>query len=849
MLYFWWSAVITAVAGLSLFPVYGYGGLSVRGGVLLCAAVLCAAAGSVKTGRMRLRVGPGPALLAAALAVVWVLAMPLPCSLGVLLVAGGVCTAALLRRGRGQVLAGAVVLVGLMLLAQTLWWYPYAKLAARFHGTGLCNGLLRAMLELAGFSTVSDGAPLYLQMPSGVAHLEMAWEKIGLYVAGSAIVCGSGVVALCGGGLRWVALRMGGLAASVVAYTLVRTIAVIALFVETGADWLFWKADAVAVSFVLLPFLLNGVVRCTKYVSAGEVPVVLPLRTVTAGAGAFLVSLALAGACFFHDPGQQKAGRVLIDEYYSNWEWTDRPIDTRWYGIQSVYNYYNLRDYLEHFYTVGTLESALTADVLAQTDVLIVKTPTRAFTPEEIGMIAGYVAAGGGLFLIGDHTNVFGTTLNLNPLARRFGFRFNYDATYNLETNDLHLHETIGPVAHPIVRTMPYFLFATSCSLVAPLAADDVMTAANLKAIELDYGRGGFFPDKKTEKNYRFGLFLQAAALRHGRGRVVAFTDSTCFSNFYMYIPGKPEFITGVIEWLNRVNRWHTPVLLGCALLCAAGFVLVILGLRRGTGESGTWLLCGAVAGLAVAAVLSDAVDCRAWLVPEPRTPFQTVCFETGHCDFNVPNRRLLHNPDIDYHTFYVWIQRLGFRPHLADLQELTSSTCDVAVLVNPQQPFSAPEVQAIATWVARGGRLLVLDRSHGRGSTARDFLGRFGLRMRHDRVRTDGEIIAHGSPAGRLERFAPVDGGEPLLQTVDGETVVAAVESGQGMVAGAACAELFTNARMGETETVPDTQQRFLYQLEFWLLSSLMQGEFPAFADYIGRSPNADPPQAVTPR
>jgi len=41
-------------------------------------------------------------------------------------------------------------------------------------------------------------------------------------------------------------------------------------------------------------------------------------------------------ACFswFRDPGIAKQGRVLIDEYYSNWEWTDRKLDTAWYGVQ-----------------------------------------------------------------------------------------------------------------------------------------------------------------------------------------------------------------------------------------------------------------------------------------------------------------------------------------------------------------------------------------------------------------------------------------------------------------------------------------------------------------------------------
>jgi hypothetical protein len=55
----------------------------------------------------------------------------------------------------------------------------------------------------------------------------------------------------------------------------------------------------------------------------------------------------------------------------------------------------------------------------------------------------------------------------------------------------------------------------------------------------------------------------------------------------------------------------------------------------------------------------------------------------------------------------------------------------------------------------------------------------------------------------------------------------------GAGMVAAIACATTFTNKAMGETETVPNEQQQFLYRLEFWLLQSLMQKHFASFSEF----------------
>ena len=156
-----------------------------------------------------------------------------------------------------------------------------------------------------------------------------------------------------------------------------------------------------------------------------------------------------------------------------------------------------------------------------------------------------WVGAGGGLFLIGDHTNVFGTSSYLNPLARRFGLRFRYDSTYDLPTLRVTLYERPELLAHPAVLEMPPFLFATSCTLEAPLLAGNVMVGYGLRALPVDYSKRVFFPDKEKEQDYPFGLFLQSASVRHGRGRVVAFTDSTVFSNFTMFLGGKPEYLSG----------------------------------------------------------------------------------------------------------------------------------------------------------------------------------------------------------------------------------------------------------------------------------------------------------------
>lgn len=99
-------------------------------------------------------------------------------------------------------------------------------------------------------------------------------------------------------------------------------------------------------------------------------------------------------------------------------------------------------------------------------------------------------------------------------------------------------------------------LFATSCSLNAPLLADNVIVGWELAAEPLDYSVNTFFGDFQPATDEQFGLFLQMAGVKYGQGRVATFTDSTIFSNFTMFMPGKPELALGTVEWLNRANTF-----------------------------------------------------------------------------------------------------------------------------------------------------------------------------------------------------------------------------------------------------------------------------------------------------
>ncbi len=236
------------------------------------------------------------------------------------------------------------------------------------------------------------------------------------------------------------------------------------------------------------------------------------------GLGAACVTL---GICW--DPiGDRGQGRVVMEEYHPDpekiWEPTFKPYDTSWYGPQAGYNYACIYDYLSRFFTMSRWTSPLTAGGLRERDVLIVKTPTRRFSTSEIDAIEDFVGDGGGLLLIGEHTNVYRTSDHLNAIARRFGFQFRYDCVFGIDSA---YEQRFDPpaTAHPIIQQMPPMWFATSCSIdPGGSRGRGVIVDYGLKNLEADYHADNFYPqpDNSAEMRVRSLCSVVGHAFREG---------------------------------------------------------------------------------------------------------------------------------------------------------------------------------------------------------------------------------------------------------------------------------------------------------------------------------------------
>jgi hypothetical protein len=621
-----------------------------------------------------------------------------------------------------------------------------------------------------------------------------------------------------------------GFIALLAGYSVLRYMLLVFLAVRLKTASVFWLPFPLALSYVPLVVALFFIPWLGKHPEREGIATFWPGIKKWAPAFALVAAgvFCVLGAFAYHDAGTAKQGRLLIDELHSDWEWTTEAYDTEWYGRRSGYNYYSLAEYLKLHFHVRVEAQPLLPELLSEFDIVMLKTPTRPFTEEEIGALVEFVRRGGGLWLLGDHTNVFGTSTYLNQLTTHFGLRLVYDSTYDLRTMGLSLFRRPAIFPHPAVAFMPPFLFATSCTMVSPYFSENMILGYGLKVMELDYSQTSFFP-KKDSRDYSFGIFVQQGGVKFGRGRVALFTDSTCFSNFFMFIPGKPELALGTLEWLNRTNRyaWANKVLpvLGLLALIAAG--LIMRGWRG--QEKALLAIAAGFLGFAVAIVAYDAHTRSSYRLPEAHTDFVHVAFDGERSGFNLPLVGLTRFPATSLHTFFVWTQRLGLFPSLEPTLEDAISKGDLVVIARPINTLEPAEADALIEYVEGGGRVLIMVDGKEPREPSERLLGLFGVKMDEvpDPVGEDEErpfvVSADGIKIVPVAEPVGITGGTPLLSISDGRTVLTEVRKGQGKVFVFSDFYLFTTEIMGHTGVTPNARQRSTSELEYWVLREVL--------------------------
>ncbi|HRY46658.1 MAG TPA: hypothetical protein P5186_01305 [Candidatus Paceibacterota bacterium] len=694
-----------------------------------------------------------------------------------------------------------------------IWLY------SRLRSLGMMAGIFADALMALGIPSAHEAHSIFVQGPWKPEEFTVTLEKTGLYFLAPLFLAIACHAVLCW--RRKVLGRLTGYALVIGVYAFLRFLAACMVYPLVPTLGWFWNPWTTFASFLPMVFWLA---RAPVFETAldlralATVPEGVTRRRMAWTALGVGLALTTGVVCsFFEDPGKVRDGVVLIDEKHSQWERTTRPYDTQWYGEESGYNYYCLFEFLSHYFPIERNFEPLTSERLRHCRILILKTPTSSYAPEEILAIEEFVKNGGGLWLIGDHTNVFGTSSYLNPVAERFGMHFNYDGTYDLSTHGLSLYRAPRLLPHPVVQGLPGFLFATSCTLDLPWTGRAIIQGYDLRRVRLDYGTKHFFNSRVDDANVDFGYFTQLGAVKWGRGRVLAFTDSTVFSNFYVFLSGKRELLLGCMEWLNRENRWTMGLFVFGALSLGLSGLAIWRGTYRGRRCYPMILGVGLVS-LGIGLPMVQVLNQRAYPGLIPQRSYVRVCFEREYSDYDLPIDRLNIQPDRDYHTFFVWAQRVGHVPQVVSTLQEALKAGDYVVLIRPRMRLTASDEAAVRRYVERGGGLILLDSMHNVQSGGQKLLSMFNAGFDSGQPTLTIPRNQAGEPiAGyRLTRF--LRGGETIVGDDRQRGIVSRISFGRGVVLAASDAELFSSQAMGTVNQLPDERQKRLYALVYWM-------------------------------
>jgi hypothetical protein len=730
------------------------------------------------------------------------------------------------RRGFARARWPAAVIANVLLLA--LSGPLLLELGLRFQTLDALGPWIYAPLRLLGCDVVLVNGRIHSSANPILAYT-LNWGKLGLLPAlwialGSVVLVGiyakrqplhallRVVVVLC-------------------AYTVARFVILVALTLQSnGATFnvagsgfvvgVFVHPWAQTLSFLPLALFLARWVPWDQDEATPRLGSPAPRARVAAAALAALTAAAagvVGGGT--DDSGPPKAGRVVIDELHSrDWSSSLAPLDEENFGRFTVYNYTLLVRFLSQYFDVSVNdEAAYSEATLADVDVLVLKTATSPFSAGEIDAIESFVRRGGGLFVVGDHTDLLGTSTNLNALTKRFEMSFQPDACNRLEDGQASDWSPLPWDTHPIASGLRRIEFMTSCTLAAPTDAQRLLVVRNAFSDALDYSSPSFFGDVAPDIDDPLGVHLVAAARRVGRGRVVLFGDSTVFSSFGLTIGGRSEFLLRTVDWLNR-EASSSSLVSRTAAAAAALALLGLLVLSRRLGVA-TWLrfvlpalFGGASLGTAVCASLNVSSG------PPCARALPTIAIVEGDSDYLLPVPLLpndLVDPRDAYDVFYTWTQRVGALPVVESLPQALER--QAVVLIRPRAALFERFGAELHQYVRRGGALMVLSEPD---EALRAFAAEQGVRVEM-------------SPPGNALRVLSAGGAESPIFGALSSTVL--VESDAGRLALVLVPEAFSRDGLGtQLEAVEPTDPRRelfgeLFGAVRWVLGESNESERPA--------------------
>lgn len=514
-------------------------------------------------------------------------------------------------------------------------------------------------------------------------------------------------------------------------------------------------------------------------------------------------------------PSRVSQGTVVIDDFHSEfWASAGRRMNTDWYGDFSTYNLGAITEYLGHFYALSVNRNKRYAPgSLDAVDVLVLKTPTVDFEVEEVETILDFVQRGGGLVLIGDHTNLLGMSSRLNQFAVPAGIAFVFDGVSDGDSGAFSFAPS-PTVSHPTRSVGACGVqFMTGCSLRMAQGVDALLVAPGSMRVLGDYANGSFFGTLHNDPRTDIAPVAHAAAGRFGDGTVLAYSDSTCLSSFGVFQYERADFMVRAIDFCARGgmshSRWRWAALaLG---VMAAGTSLVSL-LRTSTRS---WQAAGLGVGIGVAILantLVGAIHHRCWPEVCPCRRPTTVAYVSANTNGLMPPVLGTARPEWlphSYDTLFAAVPRTGRFPKLIGGINNWDGR-DPLIFIEPAHPLSPEQSKRFFAKLSAGGRALVAVASNEIGfETMKSLL--VGPTL----------SIEFSDEVARKVRF--IKGPDDTVQSLAGGRIqLYETQVGEGRILLVVGVEHWAREKLGHAFAIPDAGRADLYESLYRVLDRL---------------------------
>jgi uncharacterized protein DUF4350 len=341
---------------------------------------------------------------------------------------------------------------------------------------------------------------------------------------------------------------------------------------------------------------------------------------------------------------------------------------------------------------------ALTEQSLASADVAVVINPTEHLTADERSRLERFVRRGGGLVVLGDHTDIFGSQAPLNELLEPYGVAYRFDSAFTPGhwRNDAGFFP--GPLTRGLDDANSRFQQSTGASLSLSRGAEPVATArwGFSDAGDRENKDNGFLGDYIYQASETLGDLAVVAMARHGDGRVIVFGDTSAFQN--IATPFSWPFILRVFQ--VAAGRDLRSVRLLVPMGVAAWIALWAAVLARRRLRDSICLAAGTVAGLMVAAFLGGAFEPAPRLAGDHLALVDVAHFNAVSLDLWDPHALSALNVNLARNGYLPVVDREGSGRLL--------QAAELYVSVAPRKPPTRADLDRLRELADRGGRLIL---------------------------------------------------------------------------------------------------------------------------------------------